>query len=135
MLKDTYRNNSIYKVGIFLTLLGGTALGARGDLISTEIIATRSVNNNQAFIDYELGQIVADEFSIDPVQFGYWLYKITYETIDIHGDTHIATGSVCYPRVEWPNVPDQAFPGESVVSSRAAFPEEQLLDLHRIDRW
>jgi len=110
MLKVTYRNHSIFKVGIFLTLLGGTALGARGDLISTEIIATRSVSNNQAFIDDELGQIVADEFSIDPVQFGYWLYKLTYETIDIHGDTHIATGSVCYPRVDWPNVPDQAFP-------------------------
>ena len=88
----------------------GLLFPARGDLISTEILATRNVNNTQAFIDQELHEIVADMFSIEPAQYGYWLYKITYETIDTHGNTYIATGSVSYPRVDWPDVPDQAFP-------------------------
>jgi pimeloyl-ACP methyl ester carboxylesterase len=38
------------------------------------------------------------------------MYKITYETIDISGNPHIATGTVSYPRVDWPDIPDQAFP-------------------------
>ena len=49
-------------------------------------------------------------FSIDPAEYGYWMYKITYETIDINGDPHIATGTVSYPRVDWPEIPNQAFP-------------------------
>jgi len=83
---------------------------ARGDLISTEIIATRNVLNTQAYIETELAQIVTDIFSIEPAQYGYWMYKITYETIDINGNPHLATGTVSYPRVDWPAIPDQAFP-------------------------
>ncbi|SVB45443.1 uncharacterized protein METZ01_LOCUS198297 [marine metagenome] len=83
---------------------------ARGDLISTEILATRNVLNTQAYIETELAQIVTDMFSIEPAQYGYWMYKITYETIDINGNPHLATGTVSYPRVDWPNIPDQAFP-------------------------
>ena len=83
---------------------------ARGDLISTEILATRNVLNTQAYIEAELSQIVTDMFSIDPAQYGYWMYKVTYETIDINGNPHVATGTVSYPRVDWPDIPDQAFP-------------------------
>ena len=98
------------KVAIILMIHFGLLFPARGDFISAEILATRNVNNNQAYIDDELSQIVSDQFSIEQAQYGFWLYKITYETIDIHGDYHIATGSISYPRVDWPNVPDQAFP-------------------------
>jgi len=49
-------------------------------------------------------------FSIESAQYGYWMYKITYETIDIHGNPHEATGTISYPRVDWPNIPNQAFP-------------------------
>ncbi len=83
----------------------------RGDLISYEILATRNVDNTQTYIENELAQIVTDMFSIDPAQYGYWLYKITYETIDIHGNINIASGSISYPRVDWPSLPNyQAFP-------------------------
>ena len=82
----------------------------RGDLISFEILATRNVNNTQTYIENELEQIVSDMFSIDPAQYGYWLYKITYETIDAHGNLNIASGSISYPRVDWPFIPNQAFP-------------------------
>ena len=47
---------------------------------------------------------------LDQVEYGYWMYKITYETIDIHGDVHNATGVVSYPRVELLQVPNEAFP-------------------------
>ena len=105
-----YRNHSIYKVAIILALLLCTVFGARGDLISTEILATRNVINTQTYIEDELAQIVTDMFSIDPAQYGYWMYKITYETIDVNGNPHVATGTVSYPRVDWPDIPDQAFP-------------------------
>ena len=91
-------------------MLSCNVFAARGDLISTEILATRNVVNTQTYIEDELAQIVTDIFSIDPAQYGYWMYKITYETIDINGNPHVATGTVSYPRVDWPDVPDQAFP-------------------------
>ena len=96
---------------IFILLVGcSICIAARGDLISTEILATRNVINTQTYIEEELAQIVTDMFSIEPAQYGYWMYKITYETIDINGNPHDATGTISYPRVDWPDVPDQAFP-------------------------
>ena len=112
MLKSTDRSCRGYLVNtvIILMLQAAFLFAARGDLISTEILATRNVVNTQAYIEEELAQIVTDMFSIDPAQYGYWMYKITYETIDVHGNPHVATGTVSYPRVDWPDVPDQAFP-------------------------
>ena len=110
MFQSTYSAQSKYQNKIFLAIILCVVFAARGDLISTEILATRNVNNTQIYIEEELAQIVTDMFSIEPAQYGYWLYKISYETIDIHGNTHIATGSVCYPRVDWPDVPKQALP-------------------------
>ena len=96
---------------IFIFLIGcSICIAARGDLISTEILATRNVINTQTYIEEELAQIVTDMFSIEPAQYGYWMYKITYETIDINGNPHYATGTISYPRVDWPDIPDQAFP-------------------------
>ena len=96
---------------IFIFLIGcSICIAARGDLISTEILATRNVINTQTYIEEELAQLVTDMFSIEPAQYGYWMYKITYETIDINGNPHEATGTIAYPRVDWPDVPDQAFP-------------------------
>ena len=111
MLKRIYRSSIVY-IRATLILLIQTAFlyPDRGDLISTEILATRNVNNTQTFIETELAQIVTDMFSIESAQYGYWLYKISYETIDINGNPHVATGSVSYPRVDWPDVPNQAFP-------------------------
>jgi len=93
-------------------LLAGFSLciAARGDIISTQILDTRNVVNNQAYIENELNQIVTDQFSIDPAEYGFWLYKVTYETVDIHGNYHLATGSISYPRVDWPVIANQAFP-------------------------
>ncbi|MDP6936117.1 MAG: lipase family protein [Candidatus Marinimicrobia bacterium] len=86
-------------------------LAARGDLLSTQILDTRNISNNQAYIENELSQIISDQFSLEPVQYGFWLYKITYETVDIHGNPHIASGSVSFPRVDWPQFPgEEAFP-------------------------
>ena len=112
MFKSTDRSCRGYLVNAVIILMLQTAFlfAARGDLISTEILATRNVINTQTYIEDELAQIVTDMFSIDPAQYGYWMYKITYETIDIHGNPHVATGTVSYPRVDWPDIPDQAFP-------------------------
>ena len=104
-LKKYYCNKQI-----FILFIINIIFADRGDLISADILATRNVSNTQAYIDNELSQIVSDMFSIDPAQYGYWLYKITYETIDIYGNPHIASGTIAYPRVDWPNMPNQAFP-------------------------
>ena len=85
-------------------------MSERGDLISSELMSTKSLGNNQIYVDSELTQTTTDQFSLDPVQYGYSMYKITYETIDIHGNTHEATGVVSYPRVDWPLSPSEAFP-------------------------
>ena len=112
MLGSTDRScrGSLVNTVIILVFQAAFLFSARGDLISTEILATRNVVNTQTYIEEELAQIVTDMFSIDPAQYGYWMYKITYETIDIHGNPHVATGTISYPRVDWPDVPDQAFP-------------------------
>ena len=82
----------------------------RGDLINAEMISTRNLNNNQVYIDNELSSTTQNQFSLQPIEYGYWMYKITYETINKDGDVHYATGSIAYPRVDWPNVPNEAFP-------------------------
>ena len=82
----------------------------RGDLISVEVLSTRDLVNTQTYIDAELQQIVSDMFSIDPAKYGFWLYKINYETIDVKGEINIASGTVAYPRVDFPDIPNQAFP-------------------------
>ena len=58
---------------------------ARGDLISTEILATRNVINTQTYIEEELAQIVTDMFSINPAQYGYWMYKIPTKPLILTG--------------------------------------------------
>ena len=86
--KSTYIRNRFRQI-IFIFLIGcSICIAARGDLISTEILATRNVINTQTYIEVELAQIVTDMFSIEPAQYGYWMYKITYETIDINGNPH-----------------------------------------------
>ena len=95
---------------IFLLFMVSFSFSARGDLLSTELLATRNVINTQTYIETELAQIVTDMFSIEAAQYGYWMYKITYETIDLNGDPHVASGTVSYPRVDWPEIANQAFP-------------------------
>ena len=103
-------HSQYFRTGIFLAIFSCIVFASRGDLISTEILATRNVINTQTYIEEELAQIVTDMFSIDPAQYGYWMYKITYETIDVHGNPYVATGTISYPRIDWPDIPDQAFP-------------------------
>ena len=92
MLKSTDRKGRVYIVIVLILLIQTAFLfSARGDLISTEILATRNVSNTQIYIEDQLAQIVTDMFAIEPAQYGYWMYKITYETIDIYGNSHIAS--------------------------------------------
>ena len=84
---------------------------ARGDLISADYISTRNLGNNQIYIDSEISATITnDQFSLDPVEYGFWYYKITYETVDKDNNAHLATGVISYPRVDWPLSPNQAFP-------------------------
>ena len=112
MFKSTDRSCRGYLINTVIILMFQTAFlfSSRGDIISTQILDTRNVVNNQAYIDDELNQIVSDQFSIDPVEYGFWLYKVEYETVDIYGNYHIATGSISYPRVDFPIIANQAFP-------------------------
>ena len=54
MVGNTYRINNLYTKMIILILLVNTLFSERGDFISSAILATRNVNNNQAYIDAEL---------------------------------------------------------------------------------
>ena len=103
-------NHNLYLLVWFLIFHISILFSERGDLLSYEILATRNVNNTQTYIEEELAQIVTDLFAIDPAKYGYWMYKITYETIDIHGNVNIASGTISFPRVDWPEIPSQAFP-------------------------
>ena len=82
----------------------------RGDLISTESLSTKSLNNNQGYIDEELSALASDSFFSLTVEYGYRLYKINYETIDKDGNPTEASGVICYPRSDWPNNENQAYP-------------------------
>ena len=53
---------------ILLTL--SFLFSARGDLISIEQISTRTLGNNQIYIDNELSSTTTDQFSLEPVQYG-----------------------------------------------------------------
>ena len=100
-MKNTY---------IILAFISLAFLSAeRGDLISVELLGTRSVNNNQSYVNDQLSTI-SSQFTLNPVTYGYWLYKVTYETVDKDGNVHAATGSVAYPRVDWPDTANEAFP-------------------------
>ena len=94
---------------ILLSIFLSNIYAARGDLISAQFLGTKSIANNQTYVDNEIGNLTG-QFSLDPVEYGYWMYKITYETIDVNGDVNIATGSIAYPRVDWPLIPNEAFP-------------------------
>ena len=97
------------KITIILLIIN-YVLADRGDLISSSMLSTRNLNNNQIYIDNELSSNVTGQFSLDPVAYGYWMFKITYETIDINGNAHQATGSIAFPRVDWPLTPSEAYP-------------------------
>ena len=99
-------NNRLFTFLIFISLL----LAARGDLIEIEVISTRDAGNNQIYIDNELSALAGESFFDLTVGYGYWLYKITYETIDKDGNLTEASGVVAYPRVDWPQIANQAFP-------------------------
>jgi len=100
---------SMKKIIIILFTLS-FLFSTRGDLISVEQISTRTLGNNQIYIDNELSSTTTDQFSLEPVQYGYWYYKITYETVDKNNNYHVATGVLSFPRVDWPLTPNQAFP-------------------------
>ena len=99
-------NNIIFIFFLFLSLL----FPERGDLIEAQILSTRDINNNQTYIDNELSALAGDSFFSLTVEYGYWFYKIIYETIDANGNSTQASGVVGYPRVDWPEIPNQAFP-------------------------
>ena len=98
------------KNSLFIIMILSIGYSERGDLISVDFLSTRNLNNNQTYIDNELSSIVQTQFSLEPVNYGVSMYKIAYETIDVNGNYHIATGSVAYPRVDWPQLPNEAFP-------------------------
>ena len=82
----------------------------RGDLISADVMATKDPSNNQLYIDDELSALAGESFFNLTVEYGFWLYKLVYETIDAEGNTTHASGVVAYPSVDIFDVPNQAFP-------------------------
>ena len=97
----------LYTLPIFFLSI---IFSARGDLLSSEVMATRDIVNNQTYVDGELDALADDSFFGLDVIYGFWMYKITYETIDANGLPTIASGVVAYPRVDWPDLTDEAFP-------------------------
>ncbi len=95
---------------LIILIILSTGYSERGDLVSVNFQASRNITNNQSYIDNELSSIVQSQFALEPIEYGVTMYKISYETIDANGNYHIATGSVAYPRVDWPDIPDQGFP-------------------------
>ena len=96
---------------IFILLMPLCFLFAeRGDLISYDIMSTKDPSNNQIYIDDELSALAGESFFNLTVEYGFWLYKIVYETIDAEGNTIHASGVVAYPRVSMFEDPNQAFP-------------------------
>lgn len=102
---DYYRYNLI---PIFLLL--SFCLSERGDIISTQIVSTRDIDNNQIYIENELSVLASDDFFNLTVEYGYWMYNIVYETIDKHGNPTQASGVIAFPRSDWPNQKNQAYP-------------------------
>ena len=102
-------NHFIAKI-IFLNIIFSICIAARGDIISLEILSTRDVNNNQIYIDNELSVLSSDDFFDLNVGYGYWMYKIIYETIDKHGNPINASGVIAFPRTDWPVEKNEAYP-------------------------
>ena len=78
----------------------------RGDLISAEILDSKNRDDNQVLVNEELPVAL----NLDPVTYGYTLYKIVYETIDMNGDYNTASGALAIPKVDYPLVPSESFP-------------------------
>ena len=95
---------------IFINIIFNLCIAARGDIISLEILSTRDVNNNQIYIDNELSVLSSDDFFDLNVGYGYWMYKIIYETIDKHGNPTNASGVIAFPRTDWPEEKNEAYP-------------------------
>ena len=102
--------NHFFSKVIFLNIIFNLCIAARGDVISLEILSTRDVNNNQIFIDNELSVLSSDDFFDLNVGYGYWMYKIIYETIDKHGNPTNASGVIAFPRTDWPEEKNEAYP-------------------------
>ena len=94
---------------IFLILIN-FIIAERGDLISYEVMSTRSVANNQTYIDAELDVLAGGSFFDLTVNYGFWMYKIIYETIDKNGIQTEASGVVAYPRASSSDMQNHAFP-------------------------
>ena len=94
---------------IYITLIS-FMMAERGDLIEIEIMSTRDLNNNQIYIDDELSALAGESFFNLTVEYGYWLYKIVYETIDSDGNTIYASGVIAYPRIGTFDTSNEAFP-------------------------
>ena len=97
------RNMATSKFIIILVSLSFLAAD-RGDLIEAQVVSTRDVNNSQVYINNELDALAGESFFDLTVEYGYWFYKIVYETIDFQGNPTQASGVVAYPRVDWPNI-------------------------------
>ena len=95
---------------LYLSIFISLCLSERGDVISTEVISTRDIGNNQIYIENELSVLASDDFFNLTVEYGYWMYKIVYETIDKEGNPIQASGIITFPRSDWPNQKNQAYP-------------------------
>ena len=95
---------------LFLSILIGLCMSDRGDIISTQIVSTRDIDNNQIYIENELSVLASDDFFNLTVEYGYWMYNIVYETIDKDGNPTEASGVIAFPRSDWPNEKNQAYP-------------------------
>ena len=95
---------------LFLYILISFCMSDRGDIISTQIVSTRDIDNNQIYIESELSVLASDDFFNLTVEYGYWMYNIVYETIDKDGNPAEASGVIAFPRSDWPNEKNQAYP-------------------------
>ena len=91
-------------------LLFALSYSDRGDIISTQVVSTKDIDNNQLYIENELSVLASGDFFNLTVEYGYWMYNITYETIDKYGNPTQASGVIAYPRTDWPNEENQAYP-------------------------
>ena len=97
-------------INLTILIISSLIYSARGDLIEMEAISTRDLANNQGYIDAELDILGGSDFFDLTVEYGFWLYRIVYETIDKDGNPTEASGIIAYPRVDWPQTANQAFP-------------------------
>ena len=91
---------------IILITFTSFVFSERGDLISAELLDSKNKADNQVYVYDEL----PIQLNLDPVSYGYIMYKIVYETIDMNGDYNTASGSLAIPKVDYPLVPSESFP-------------------------